>query len=212
MIMKNQIEFSHLDQMDKFYDPAFVDDTKVREAWFVFCYYFLPKVNKTWKESLQKSRLKKTTCIFTSITTSDEALVKWFVQLWKPKLEEDERNGWPKQSNKFGEGEHEIKTRLREYILIHQSISNSRAGNNLQNGLQWDAVFWEEVKKRFPSVFQEKFAKSSNALIGNENEDGFSLPGLDNIYDYNGALDDFKKKGSSMQQSQKKILQKKITI
>jgi hypothetical protein len=185
MIKNNQWNFDSIQLMKHFYDPSYEFDKDVREAWYIYCFYFLPKVNKGWKDCLQTSRLRKKTCLFNHVTTSDEAIVQWFLELWVPKIAEEQKNNWPVQKKSFGEGEHEIKARQKEYVLIHNRVHYGRQREGKEVAFKWDDVFWQEAVVKNPNAFAEESIEKSkgNTLIYEqvqEEEACIPLPGLDN--------------------------------
>jgi hypothetical protein len=141
--------------MDNFYSPEHELNEDVRKMWYVFCFHFLPKVNKEWKDCLQGSRLRKKTFIYNHITTSDEAIVNWFIKLWEPKIKEQYQKGWPIVPKSLGEGEQELKQRQKEYIRIHHNVHTYKSKDNGELACKWNDIFWEEVVANNPKVFKD---------------------------------------------------------
>ena len=77
-----------------FYIPEYVTNKEVRKSWFYFAFYFLPICNKDWKDHIQMDRLNKTEIIYRQVTTSDEAIVNFFLQLWAPKIQIEKDSKW----------------------------------------------------------------------------------------------------------------------
>ena len=102
--------------IDFFYDSTLEKEDGVRRMWYIYCYHFLPKINKEWCNALHSSRLRKKTFIFDYITTSDEAMTRWFLKIWEPKIKEQWKNKWPIVPRSYGDGEHELKAGLKDYI------------------------------------------------------------------------------------------------
>ena len=115
--------------------------------------FFLPKVNKEWKHSLQVSKLRKKTLMSSHITSSDVAIVQWFLQLWEPKIKEQEQNNWPSQQKSLGKGEHEIRSKQEEYVLIHQKINHYKTHNRAESFFKWNHIFLGRSDGKSSSCF-----------------------------------------------------------
>lgn len=185
MIKGNHINFDWLPDMNKFYEAQYEADEKVRKAWYLFCYHFLPIVNKDWKLSIQSDKLKQKTFIFKHITSSDEAIVHWFLLLWEPKLREEQMQGWPSKNKSYGEGEHEIKARQQEYVQIYRKIDFFKRQNSGKAALKWNDIFWEEVVKHHAESFVTGRLKKSSTKHAESMIDSIPLPGVDSNDDLN---------------------------
>ena len=123
--------------------------------WYTYCFYFLPTVNKHWKECLQPNRLKKKTFLYDHITTSDEALVQWFIEIWFPKIKKLHDEKWPPIEKSKGEGEHELRATMNRYVFKYTNIASLKSVEEGALALKWNDIFWEEVVKRHPEIFDE---------------------------------------------------------
>jgi hypothetical protein len=64
LIQNGQLSFQMLNSLDCLYKEEYEEDENVRELWYLFCYHFLPKINKNWKLGLEGTRiLKKLLCM-----------------------------------------------------------------------------------------------------------------------------------------------------
>ena len=164
--------------MKNFYNEEFKDTVEVRTAWYYFCYHFLPLCSKELKDNLQDDLLKKKEIIFKSVSTSDEALVRFFIILWMPKLKEESENFWQKRA--YTTGDQELKGRIDEYSLIYQTINQSKMHNEGKLAASWNDVFWSEVEKKHQKCFERynKFVASGN-MIAIEYGVSIPLPGID---------------------------------
>jgi hypothetical protein len=164
--------------MKNFYNEAYKNDVEVRTAWYYFCYHFLPICSKELKDNLQDDLLKKKEIIFKSVTTSDEALVHFFIILWMPKLKEESENDW--ESKSYTTGDQELKGRIDEYSLIYQTILQCKMRNEGALAASWNDVFWEEVEKRHQKCFEQgnKFV-AGTSIHGVEHGTSIPLPGID---------------------------------
>jgi hypothetical protein len=72
----------NFDLMKHFYCLDYENDKDVRETWYIYVLKFLPLVSTKWKGLVSNNNLQKSTSMFTAITISDEALVRWFIILW----------------------------------------------------------------------------------------------------------------------------------
>ena len=179
-LKSGQINFSFIHQMKHFYRKEFVNDIEVRTAWYYFCFHFLPICSKEFKESLQDDLLKKKEIIFKTVTTSDEALVQFFIILWMPKLKIESENDW--QRGKYSTGDQELRARIDEYSLIYQTIQQFKSYNEGEFAASWNDVFWEEVEKRHPKLFNiSGTLGADNMLLGEDIEvtNAIPLPGID---------------------------------
>jgi hypothetical protein len=180
LIKTEKLDLSFINDMQHFYKTEYVNDENVRKSWFYFCYYFLPICNKDWKDHIQLDRLSKTEIIYNQISTSDEAIVHFFLLLWAPKIQIEKDNKWPVPPKTHGEGDQELKARINEYSAIHHSILKYKSHNQGEFASIWNDIFWEEAKKHFPNSFSKKninqFMTSESS--GNENL-SIPLPGID---------------------------------
>ncbi len=132
--------------MKNFYSPDYEEDESVLEAWYYYVIKFLPLVNKQWRDSVSLDKLVNKQSMFHSITISDEALVRWFIQLWMPIMLKYQNEGWKEQGKSTGKGPHDTKANIKYYTLLHHEISMSRKDYNA--AVRWNNLFWNEVKKR----------------------------------------------------------------
>jgi hypothetical protein len=180
MIKTKQIDLAFIDNMKNFYKMEFINDTNVRNAWYIFCFHFLPICNKDWKDNLQKDRLRKETIMYKFVTTSDEAIVQFFLELWAPKIKEEEKNNWPEVSKSYGTGDQELKARIDDYSLIHQTLTKYKNHNEGEFATLWNNAFYAELKLHHPTAFaqvNETNSEPSNFII--ESKIGIPLPGID---------------------------------
>jgi hypothetical protein len=90
-----------LNLIDCLYKEEYEEDENVRELWYLFCYHFLPKINKNWKLCLEGTRILKKTFMYENmITTSDKAMTLWMIKNWEPKLKDQSEKGWPDNGKK----------------------------------------------------------------------------------------------------------------
>ena len=132
--------------MKNFYDKNFEYDEATLNTWYIYVKKFLPLVNKQWREATSSDRLYEQESMFQSITVSDEALVRWFIELWylhEKKNEDDNRATNKKQ---IGKGPHDTKHNIELYKLIHLQLEDAR--DKYSNAVKWNNLFWKEVKKR----------------------------------------------------------------
>ncbi len=57
LIQNGQLSFQMLNSLDCLYKEEYEEDENVRELWYLFCYHFLPKINKNWKTRILKKLL-----------------------------------------------------------------------------------------------------------------------------------------------------------
>jgi hypothetical protein len=183
-IKSDKLDFSFISDMQHFYKQDYVNDKNVRKSWFFFCYYFLPICNKDWKDHLQLDRLNKTEIIYKQITTSDEAIVNFFLQLWAPKIQIEKDNKWPTPIKTHGEGDQELKARINEYSAIHHSITKYKSFNKGEFATTWNDIFWQEVKEHFPNSFDQNNIDKMMPTDTNEIDSDIPLPGIDDDHTF----------------------------
>jgi hypothetical protein len=169
-----------LDEMKKFYSIEFEDDPDVRNMWFILWYYFLPKVNPNWKSFFRVKTIKNKESIYDYITTSDEAITLWFLDLWLPKVKELHEQKWPTIPKSTGEGDQVSRTKKKEYAIIYKKINDCKKINRGEVAFRWSNIFWEELVKRNPSLFKSEVTQKKNVNLNDEqNEEAIFLPGID---------------------------------
>jgi hypothetical protein len=84
MLKDNNISMFDMKLMDHFYDPKYEKDENVVNAWYFYVLKFLPLVNKKWREATTPDKITNQTSMFHFITISDEALMRWFIQILLP--------------------------------------------------------------------------------------------------------------------------------
>jgi hypothetical protein len=189
----NQVDNEFYNLLKNVYNADSINDMNVRKAWYIFGLHFLPLVSKEWKECLHSSRLRNKPLIYDVITTSDEALARWFIDLWAPKIKFEADKGWPQAKKSYGEGEQEIKARQNDYVHIHQQIKNFKCHQHYDILFTWNTIFWDEVVSNNPSAFEEKVEiKKPNTLIIEGHEALIPLPGIDDDDDFNLQINQIK--------------------
>ncbi len=188
MIKSGELSFQTLAACEYFYNEEYENNEEVRKMWYIFCYHFLPRINKDWKHCLEGSRVYKQTFLYQFITTSDEAMTLWFLKTSEPKIKKLYDNDWKEdleRSKKQGQkqGEQELKAGLKDYIKFHNLIS---AFKDRENGIvanRWNEIFWEELVTRNPNLANkgdDKEQAVSNKKSAEEmSGDVFVLPGID---------------------------------
>jgi hypothetical protein len=173
--------------MKHFYDPDHVDNSDVMDAWFKYVYQFLPLVSKPWKDCVKNDRMRCQQIMFQHVTISDEAIVRWFIELWSPKLQKKMDQNWPEENKSTGKGQHDIKKERRLYALIHQSIATQRNNRlNLQNIMIWNQKFWEMFCVAKSDVLaKDDETKPSRSSYG---EVDIPLPGMNEDQDFSFFL------------------------
>ena len=69
-----------VEHMKYFYNSDY--DDAVINGWYNYVLKFLPTVSKEWKDKISSNKVKDKSIIFQYVTISDEALVRWLVELW----------------------------------------------------------------------------------------------------------------------------------
>jgi hypothetical protein len=189
MIKNDQLSFQTLALVDCFYKEEYENNEEVRKMWYIFCYHFLPRINKDWKHCLEGSRVYTQTFLYEKITTSDEAMTLWFLKNIEPKIKELCKNNWNepvKEKKQQGQkqGEQELKAGLKDYIELHNLISAFKDQDNGIVAIRWNDIFWDELIKHNPNLAKKRNDKDqSKSTINKSTEeasgDVIVLPGID---------------------------------
>lgn len=155
--------------MNFFYDPAYEKDENVINAWYLYVLKILPIVSKGWKDATAPDKLTVETSIFKCITISDEAIMRWFLEIWIPiltnkanekpenstKSEPENNNEKPDNSIKTPKkrGPHDTNVKLDSYTTLFHEIASAR--KKYSTAVRWNQIFWNEVKKRNETVLEE---------------------------------------------------------
>ena len=128
------------EEMNHFYDDKYFDNIATRQAWYVYCYKFLTCVNGEWLKSISPSNARNQVNLFRYVTVSDEAFVRWVLEVKRPKLLEEKKNGWPTSSGgRKPSGSHHSRQFSHRYAEIHYEVKHKRARDNSQD---WNNLFW----------------------------------------------------------------------
>ena len=181
LMKSNDLEMFDVNMMKYFYNPEYIDNVQVKNAWYIYVYRMLPMVNKRWRDNISSERIKNQELLFKSISISDEALVQWLIILWYPVLEKRKIGGWQNESKSTGKGPHYTKQNKNIYIMFHNNIEKSRI--DVQNAVIWNNLFWEQLRTKHIELFTEKKDNrfSSKSLYDNVE---FCLPGMNEENDF----------------------------
>ena len=118
--MKNNEYMFNVNLMQHFYNPEYESNELVVSAWCTYVLKFLPLVNKQWRENVSTDKLRNKEFLFHSVTISDEAIVRWFIELWVPIIESRKNLGWIDNEKSLGKGPHDTKNYrdIPSYIKI----------------------------------------------------------------------------------------------
>ena len=189
LLQDNLISFELLESLDCLYKAEYENDPSVRKLWYLFCYHFLPKINKEWKLCLEGNRILQPTFLYEKLTTSDEAMALWFLKNCVPKMKEQSEKGWPdniKKRIKKGvkQGEQELKNGLPDYIKFHTLISDFKNEEQGVLACRWSEMFWEELIANNPKLLKKGNCKDQLEDTYQLNEECkgevIVLPGIDN--------------------------------
>lgn len=172
-----------LESLDSLFKDGFEENKDVRQLWYVFCFHFLSQINKNWKASLEGSRLLKPTLMYDHITTSDQAMVLWFIKIWEPKIKSLSENGWPVLPKATGEGEQELKAGLKDYIRYYNMVAAFEQRDKGALALKWNSIFWEELILNHPNIFKKGNPQGQDHVNNDRQQEGneevLVLPGID---------------------------------
>lgn len=168
MIKDDTCTLFNLKLMDNFYNSDYEDDEDVLDAWYIYVSKILPLVSKKWKDAVAPDKLSKEISLFTHISISDEALMRWFLHLWVPKLSNNNKASKSEERNEESEnltlnngdnpkipkkrGPHDSNVKLNMYTSLFHDITSAR--KNYSTAVRWNLLFWQEVKKRNTDILE----------------------------------------------------------
>jgi hypothetical protein len=130
-----------VDEMEHFYHDEYFDSPKTRMAWFLYCYKFLTCVNGDWLKSVNPSKARNQINMFRYVTVSDEAFVRWVLEVKMSKLLHEKMHGFPVASSgrKKPNGMHDSRQFSHRYAEIHSEVKKGRSNSGSH---QWNNLFW----------------------------------------------------------------------
>ena len=155
-------------EIDHFYHDEHFDSPKTRFVWFVYCYKFLSCVNSDWLKSVNPSNARNQVNMFRFITVSDEAFVRWVLEVKKNKLLEEKRLGDSATKSigkKKPNGMHDSRQFSHLYAEIHSDVKKRRSNIDTNN---WNNLFWslfEAVKPKYFVDPSSLVCESINGII-----------------------------------------------
>lgn len=167
--------------MNFFYDPNYENDERVINAWYIYVLKILPIVSKKWRDSTAPDKLSNEKSMFSFITISDEALMRWLLIIWVSTLTKTnhahpQNNNSDKENNKEEldpstlnenekskpskkkRGPHDTNAKLNIYTKLYHEISMARSDYN--TAVRWNLIFWAEVRKRSDCFLKGKNSSS----------------------------------------------------
>jgi hypothetical protein len=165
-----------LNLMDFFYNPKYENDENVINAWYIYVMKILPIVSKKWRDSITPDKLSNEKSMFSFITISDEALMRWLLIIWVSNLTKKKSEQLTKKSDqssnnnsdkenednmiysktnnqdddskpsKRKRGPHDTNAKLNIYTKLFHEIKTARSDYN--TAVRWNLIFWNEVRKR----------------------------------------------------------------
>jgi hypothetical protein len=192
MLKDDNLSMFDLSLMEHFYDPNYEKDENVINAWYIYVLKFLPLVNKKWREATTPDKIVNSSSMFHYITISDEALMRWFIQILLPNelkkiekarqmilhdIEEINNDGYESTGVKNGQedtttkkpikrGPHDTNVKATIYTALHHAITKAR--RNYNAAVRWNQIFWDEVNKRNETVLKNGSLSSKfNKVLNN---------------------------------------------
>jgi hypothetical protein len=176
MVNKNKELNFDIDKMKHFYCQKYENNLEVRETWYIYVLKFLPLVSGKWKKLVSNNNLQNTNSMFNAITTSDEALVRWFIVLWMKSFDDIKEKKILESDKSKGKGPHDIKSNIKLYTILHCEIEEAR--KDFGAAVRWNKIFWDEVKTRNSALFEMRKEQCKYSTI-ETNSNELQLPGLD---------------------------------
>lgn len=148
----------NVEDTSKFYDKNIPKD--IRRIWYIFAYRFLTCVNSDWLKAVSSSRVKSQTHMFRFISVSDEAYVRWILEVKRNKFmslarQEAEHFGSKDFNKTFQKpkGFHDSTKFSSRYIEIHKQVKDGRKQQEDKD--LWNAYFWAYFKRQNAMLFRE---------------------------------------------------------
>jgi hypothetical protein len=181
MMSDDKLPMFDLNLMDFFYNPKYENDENVINAWYSYVIKILPIVSKKWRDSITPDKLSNEKSMFSFITISDEALMRWLLVIWvsnlsksdqqSPNTNSDKENedstldskpinqdDCSKLSTKKKRGPHDTNAKLNIYTKFFHEIKKARSDYN--TAVRWNSIFWSEVRKRNEFLLEGDIASS----------------------------------------------------
>jgi hypothetical protein len=155
------------DEIEHFYRDEYFDSQPTRLAWFLYCYKFLTCVNGEWLRAINPANARNQINVHRYITVSDEAFVRWVLQVKKNKLLEEKRQCWPIASTggkKKPNGMHDSRQFSHIYAEIHSEVKKRRSLSSISH--QWNNLFWSIYIIVKPKFFVDPSSVTCESLNG----------------------------------------------
>lgn len=125
-------------------------------------------MNGDWLKSCNPSNARNQVYMFRYITPSDEAFVRWVLEVKKPKLLEEKKQGWQivpsgGKVKKKPNGVHDSRQFSQRYAEIHLEVNKKRES---LNAAQWSDLFWSSFKLVKPLYFADPSSFPCESLNG----------------------------------------------
>lgn len=157
-------------EIEHFYRDEYFNSPKTQMAWFLYCYKFLTCVNGNWLKSVNPSNARNQVDMFLYLTVSDEALVRWVLELKVNKLLDEKIHGCPVGSvgKKKPNGMHDSRNFFYRYEEILEEVERRKSKIDPN---QWNNLFWSIYRKREPKLFGNPSSVIRKFPIPDEDED-----------------------------------------
>ena len=148
-----------LEQTSQFYDPKVPKGA--RKPWYLFVFKFLICVNGDLLKSLQGSQAKEQKNIFNYVSVSDEAFVRWVLEIKYREVSAESYN--PQNESKTFQkpkGKHDSLIYASRYYEIYTEVLEGRKVTRND----WNDVFWVYYKANHAILFRENSIISQESL------------------------------------------------
>lgn len=125
-------------------------------------------MNGDWLKSCNPANARNQVYMYRYITVSDEAFVRWVLEVKKSKLLEEKKQGWQVvpsggKVKKKPNGIHDSRQFSQRYAEIHFEVHNKRESLNAD---QWNDIFWTTFRLVKPLYFADPSSVTSESLNG----------------------------------------------
>ena len=165
--------------LEKFRNPEFENDEKVKYAWFIYCYEIMRCVSLNWKKHISPHTLNNRGKLDLVITCSDEAFGRWLLNLKIPELLAVQESGTEHVNLKKRKGPHDSKIKMQYYSTIYVEVKKSRQDKKVMK--KWNEIFWDQVDIHCKNELNKACIENNLRMVSTVTSEHIVLPSRDVI-------------------------------
>jgi hypothetical protein len=154
------------DELEHFYNDEYFNSEATRYAWFRYCNMFLTCVNGDWLKAINPSNARNQVYMYRYITPSDEAFVRWVLEVKRSKLLDEKEQGWPVAASggkKKPSGMHDSRQFSHKYAEIYSDVLKKRKSSSSN---QWNHLYWSIFRLGKPDLFMDPSSVACQSMNG----------------------------------------------